>query len=124
MGTRGAKRGGRQRSSRLDARHPSLEPPAEFEARRFSFDGEELVAFSFPRRELHLPATLSPAEREVAELVLGGLSNAEIAAQRGTALRTVANQIAVIFAKLGVGSRAELVVLLADQRATNRETES
>ena len=116
MGDRGAKRA-RRRGARLDARHPSLEPPAGFEARRFTFEGEELVAFSFPRRELQLPVTLSPAEREVTELVLAGLSNAEIATQRGTASRTVANQIAVIFSKLGVGSRAELVVFLVGQRA-------
>lgn len=51
---------------------------------------------------------LSPAEREVVELLLSGASNAEIAHQRGTSARTVANQAASIFRKLGVGSRMEL----------------
>lgn len=60
-----------------------------------------------------LPATvddakLSPAEREVAALILHGRDNASIAALRGTSVRTTANQVASIFAKLGVRSRAEL----------------
>ncbi len=51
---------------------------------------------------------LSRAEREVVEFLLSGASNAEIARQRGTSARTVANQAASIFRKLGVGSRMEL----------------
>jgi DNA-binding CsgD family transcriptional regulator len=74
-----------------------------------------------PKRVLAIPEQLSAAEREVTELMLSGLSNAEIAAFRGTALRTVANQVALIFDKLGVGSRGELVALLiADGAAPAR----
>lgn len=51
---------------------------------------------------------LSDAEREVVRAVLAGMSNEEIAASRGTASRTIANQLASIFQKLGVSSRAEL----------------
>ena len=40
--------------------------------------------------------------------VLAGLANAAIARRRGTSARTVANQVASIFRKLGVQSRAEL----------------
>ena len=39
-----------------------------------------------------------------------------IARRRGTSERTVANQIAALFAKLGVVSRAELLVYLRDRR--------
>jgi len=92
--------------------HPALEPPAGLEARRFVIRGEELIAFSFPANQPRVPAELTPAEREVAELIAEGLSNAEIARRRSTASRTVANQIARIFEKLGVGSRSELVTLL------------
>jgi DNA-binding CsgD family transcriptional regulator len=95
-----------------EPRHPTIEPPLGLEATRFHLGGEELVAFSLPKRKLVLPEKLSAAEREVTELMLSGLSNAEIAAYRRTALRTVANQVAVIFDKLGVGSRGELVALL------------
>jgi DNA-binding CsgD family transcriptional regulator len=58
--------------------------------------------------------TLTPAEREVALAILDGLSNDEIARLRGSSPRTVANQVATIFRKLGVRSRAEL----AARRAT------
>jgi DNA-binding NarL/FixJ family response regulator len=54
---------------------------------------------------------LAQAEREVAGLAVLGLSNAEIGARRGTSLRTVANQLARVYRKLGVGSRAELAVV-------------
>lgn len=41
--------------------------------------------------------------------IFAGESNDDIARRRGTSPRTVANQIASIFRKHGVGSRAELV---------------
>jgi DNA-binding CsgD family transcriptional regulator len=101
-----------------EPRHPTIAPPLGLQATRFRVGGEELVAFSVPKRALAIPEQLSAAEREVAELMLSGLSNAEIAAFRGTALRTVANQVAVIFDKVGVGSRGELVArLIADGTA-------
>lgn len=55
---------------------------------------------------------LTPAEREVALLVVRGLSNAAIAKQRRCAVRTVANQLQAIYRKLGVASRAELGALV------------
>ena len=57
---------------------------------------------------------LTKAEAQVAILVFEGMSNQEIADERQTAVRTVANQLASVFDKLGVGSRAELVRLLAE----------
>lgn len=65
--------------------------------------------FSYPLPSPALPASLSPAERAVALALLEGHSNAEIAEARGTSVRTVANQLASLFRKLGVGSRAEAV---------------
>jgi DNA-binding NarL/FixJ family response regulator len=56
---------------------------------------------------------LTEAERAVALLVCEGLTNAQIAHRRGTAARTVANQLASTFGKLGVGSRAELALLMS-----------
>jgi DNA-binding CsgD family transcriptional regulator len=53
-------------------------------------------------------AALSPAERDVLELVISGGSNRDIARARGTSERTVANQLAGLFRKLGVRSRSEL----------------
>jgi DNA-binding CsgD family transcriptional regulator len=56
---------------------------------------------------------LTAAEREVAQAILDGASNKEIAQQRGVAPRTVANQVASVFRKLGVSSRAELASTFA-----------
>lgn len=59
-----------------------------------------------------LADALSPAEREVAQDVLAGLANVEIASKRERSARTIANQLASIFRKLGVGSRFELTARL------------
>jgi DNA-binding CsgD family transcriptional regulator len=53
--------------------------------------------------------SLTAAERDVLSGVLAGQSHARIAAQRNTSARTIANQIASIFTKLGVQSRRELL---------------
>ena len=50
---------------------------------------------------------LGPAEAQVLQLALEGLSNAAIAARRGSRPRTIANQLARAYEKLGVSSRAE-----------------
>lgn len=51
---------------------------------------------------------LSVAERRVVAAALRGRSNRDIATLRGTSVRTVANQLASAFEKLGVHSRREL----------------
>ncbi len=56
---------------------------------------------------------LTRAELAVVGLALEGLSNRAIAARRGCSYRTVANQLASIFAKLDIGSRAELAAWAA-----------
>ena len=57
---------------------------------------------------------LGEVEQEILELLLRGHDNRSIAERRGTSPRTVANQIASIFRKLGVRSRAELMAKLLD----------
>lgn len=52
---------------------------------------------------------LTEAESDIVRHILRGESNKTIAIKRGTAVRTVANQIAAIYQKLGIASRAELV---------------
>ncbi|HTM22910.1 MAG TPA: helix-turn-helix transcriptional regulator [Kofleriaceae bacterium] len=61
-----------------------------------------------------LPGGCTATEREVVELVLRGFSDREVAAYRGTSVRTVANQLSSIYGKLGVNSRAELVAWCCD----------
>ena len=69
-----------------------------------------------------LPESLSAAEREIALAILSGASSRTIARNRGTSPRTVANQIASIFGKLGVMSRVELAAALG-ARTTRTTTE-
>jgi DNA-binding NarL/FixJ family response regulator len=59
-----------------------------------------------PERAL---TALTRAERAVALQLVEGASNVAIAEARGASPRTVANQVAAVFRKLGVGSRASLI---------------
>ena len=94
--------------------------PSGLRATRFAAGADELVVFSFPLKSPILPEGLSKAEREVTLALLEGLSNAAIAARRGSAVRTVANQVASIFRKLGVSSRAELHAALTEAPSRER----
>jgi DNA-binding CsgD family transcriptional regulator len=60
-----------------------------------------------------LTAWLAPAEHAVINLLIEGQTYAEIAKNRQTSVRTVANQVASGFRRLGVSGRAELLCLLA-----------
>lgn len=56
---------------------------------------------------VHQIDALTPREREVLELLAGGLRNKEIAAQLGTSEKTIQFHIANLYGKLGVSSRTE-----------------
>jgi len=100
--------------SRPPSRRPvRLDAPTGLRAATLSLEGEELVVLSFPTAPPALPAGLTPAEREVATFLLEGRSSTEIAAARGTAVRTVVNQIASIYRRTGARSRAELAARCA-----------
>lgn len=66
-----------------------------------------MVLFSFPLPRRGGEA-LSAAEVAIVGALLRGDSNAEIARERGRSIRTVEHQVAAIFRKLRVRSRAEL----------------
>jgi len=72
----------------------------------------DYAVLSFSLSLVTLPNSFSPAECEVAIAIASGCSNAAIAKQRGTSIRTVENQIYGIFRKLGIGSRSELAAYL------------
>ncbi|HEX6273898.1 MAG TPA: helix-turn-helix transcriptional regulator [Polyangiaceae bacterium] len=59
---------------------------------------------------------LTSAERAVVELALSGLSNAAIAEKRCCAERTVGNQLASAYAKLGIASRRELRAIATEPK--------
>jgi DNA-binding CsgD family transcriptional regulator len=66
-----------------------------------------------PRPDRALASWLAPAEHAVINLLIEGMSYAEIAQARQTSIRTVANQVASGFRRLGVSGRAELLCMLA-----------
>ena len=64
------------------------------------------------------PATLSAREREVLDLLIGGLSNHEISEALVLSVRTVESHVANICGKLGVRTRAQAVAAAAGHSAT------
>jgi DNA-binding NarL/FixJ family response regulator len=72
------------------------------------------VALGSPERDPR--SLLSPAELRVAGLVAAGASNPEVAAALHVSRRTVESHLSHIFTKLGIRSRVDLAVLLADHR--------
>ena len=70
-------------------------------------------SITVPRPDVALKSWLAPAEHAVINLLIEGHCYAEIARARDTSIRTVANQIASGFRRLGVSGRAELLCTLA-----------
>lgn len=95
-------------TSRADVAEPAVfgaPPGLTLEPHEAGLAGAVVVSFPVvapPPRE-----PLTRAESEVLAAVGRGLSNHEIARLRGVAMRTIANQLAAVFRKLGVGSRLE-----------------
>jgi DNA-binding NarL/FixJ family response regulator len=57
---------------------------------------------------------LSPREREVLNLIAGGLTNTAIAGRLGLSTKTVGNHTSAIFTKLQVAGRAEAIIRARD----------
>jgi DNA-binding CsgD family transcriptional regulator len=78
-------------------------------------------AFGLPTRshdaEEVAVGTLTHREVEVARLVAGGASNAEVARALSISEGTVKTHLVRVFAKLGVRSRTQLAVLLSTEKA-------
>jgi DNA-binding CsgD family transcriptional regulator len=86
--------------------------PSTTDAARFRLGEVECGYLVIRSQDPHIVG-LTQAESGVVALVSSGCSNREIAARRGTSVRTVSNQLAAIFKKLGLSSRNELVELAA-----------
>jgi predicted ATPase/DNA-binding CsgD family transcriptional regulator len=61
--------------------------------------------------------SLTPAERDVADLVARGLTNPEIAARLGVRAGTVKDHVSSVLRKLGVRTRAELAAAVSSHAA-------
>ena len=73
-------------------------------------------SISVARPDNELAEWLSPAEYAVTRLLIEGKSYQEMAKLRATSKRTVANQLASAFHRLGISGRAELMCLLAKRK--------
>ncbi|MGP4016665.1 LuxR C-terminal-related transcriptional regulator [Saccharopolyspora sp. 5N708] len=99
----------------------TLPTPELRAARRQGIDDtvEELIRFTLgesrPAQPADAPVRLTPREQEVARLVAQGLSNRQIAEQLVISKRTSDSHIEHILAKLGVTSRAQIAVWIAEQ---------
>jgi DNA-binding NarL/FixJ family response regulator len=102
---------------RATPRSDSTPPPA-LRAATHRLRGTEYLVLSYETGSPELPDSLTRAQRELARAVMRGKSNPEIAAERGTSPRTVANQLQAVYDKLGVRSRLELVRALRERRAS------
>lgn len=85
-------------------------PPAPegLEITEFRVGAQRYAVFSLPATSVLFPGGLTETEWLVGLMALAGHSNATMAAMRGVAPRTIANQLASIYRKLGVNSRGEL----------------
>lgn len=100
----------RVRAWRIDAPIDQAVDQAVDQAIDGALRGEEesYVIVSWPITAGQWQRDLTEAELDIALGILQGESNKGIAERRGTSARTVANQIAGIYHKLGITSRAEL----------------
>jgi len=80
---------------------------------RLHHRGTDYLVSSTTLQHPVLASRLSPAQLIVTQLRAQGLSLGEIAARRRTSMRTVANQLAGAFHRLGVSSRTTLLAYLA-----------
>jgi DNA-binding CsgD family transcriptional regulator len=69
------------------------------------------------------PSELTPTERRVAELAASGLTNREVASKAFMSPKTVQANLARVYRKLGISSRAELGARMSEEhgRAAARE---
>lgn len=89
-------------------RLPDLPAPRELVVEVFEEGGQSFAILEWPAGRSRPRPVLTPAEGDVLELLLDGLSNAQIALRRRRSARTVAHQVDAVFRRLGVGSRSEL----------------
>jgi DNA-binding CsgD family transcriptional regulator len=73
---------------------------------------EEELARVQPARS---SGTLTRTERKIAELVVTGLTNREVAAQLFASVRTIEGHLASVYRKLRIRSRTELARILSEQ---------
>ena len=82
----------------------------------FQVANQPHLVIGYPLKRPSAFAALTAAELEVAEGVIEGLSPRQLSRRRGVSERTVSNQLAHIYKKLGVSSKHELLALVGGSR--------
>jgi DNA-binding CsgD family transcriptional regulator len=91
------------------AAHQPESSPTLGRLSRVEANGEAYWVVSVMRPDLDFPVPLSHAEAAVVRELVAGRSHAQISSLRATSPRTVANQLATVFRKLGVSGRGAVV---------------
>jgi DNA-binding NarL/FixJ family response regulator len=94
--------------------------PKSLRGAHFRIGEDEMAVLSFPLPSVVFPENLTKAEQEVAAAVISGKTNAEIASARRTSTRTVANQVASLFSKLGARSRNQIAAAVIGAKGAGR----
>ncbi|HYO96061.1 MAG TPA: LuxR C-terminal-related transcriptional regulator [Polyangiaceae bacterium] len=89
----------------------------------FCFQERKWVVFSVPRPDLKMQSLQPPAEWQVMQMLVEGRPYAEMAIQRRSSKRTIANQVAASFRRLQVSGRTDLVRVLTDLSARGPEVQ-
>jgi len=105
------------------AAHAKQSPEAQRGAKLMLAQNQQFLrqTISVKRPDTELSKWLSPAEYAVTRLLIEGKSYEELARLRQTSKRTVANQLASAFHRLGISGRAELMCLLATSKLGNEQ---
>ena len=106
------------------AAHAKHAPDAQRGAKLLLSQNQQFIrqSISVARPDNDLSEWLSPAEYAVTRLLIEGKSYHEMAKLRDTSKRTVANQLASAFHRLGISGRAELLCLLAKRKLGASQT--
>ena len=98
--------------------------PRGIRAERAAHRGKPAVRVSFPVPKVNWSESLTSAEKDVADDILAGLPNVAIGRKRGSSVRTVVNQVASIFKKVGAHSRLELCLVVYAGRTPPASTDA
>lgn len=99
---------------RMGARRTEHAPPDE--ARRFTLAGVDVFVFVHGRDPAVEALALTPQEQQLVALIEAGLSNKAIGARVEASEASVRRRLERLYRRLGVGSRAELALLLQSRR--------
>jgi DNA-binding NarL/FixJ family response regulator len=105
------------RTLRREVERTPFSVPRGIQAERAAHRGKPAVRVSFPIPRVPWSDSLTSAEKDVANDILAGLPNVAIGRKRGSSVRTVVNQVASIFKKVGAHSRLELCLVVYTGRA-------